>query len=92
MGYGSYLIWALPEESVFIDPRVELYPFEQWADYIDISQARRYDQLLAKYDVDRILLDKTIQAKLSEVLASDPSWQKEYEDRSAQIWKKDDSH
>lgn len=92
MGYGSYLIWALPEGSVFIDPRVELYPFEQWADYIDISQARRYDQLLAKYDVDRILLDKTIQAKLSEVLASDPSWQKEYEDRSAQIWKKDDSH
>jgi hypothetical protein len=91
MGYGSYLIWALPQGSVFIDPRVELYPFEQWADYIDISQARHYDQLLTKYEVDRILLDRTIQAELSEVLASDPSWHREYEDGSAQIWKKDHS-
>ena len=92
MGYGSYLIWALPEGSVFIDPRVELYPFEHWEDYIHISQAKRYKQLLAKYDVDRILLDKTLQSELAEALALDPSWKEEHEDRSAQIWKKiDDS-
>jgi hypothetical protein len=92
MGFGSYLIWALPESSVFIDPRVELYPFEQWEDYIHISQARRYNQLLAKYDADRILLDKTIQSELAEALTLDPSWKEEYDDRSAQIWKKiDDS-
>jgi hypothetical protein len=91
MGYGSYLIWALPSGSVFIDPRVELYPFEQWEDYINISQARQYNQLLAKYEANRILLHKTIQAKLAEALVQDPSWKKEYEDRSSQIWMKIDN-
>jgi hypothetical protein len=87
MGYGSYLIWALPGRGVFIDPRVELYPLEQWEDYIDISHARGYNQLLEKYGADRILLDKGLQPELADALALDPSWNKEYEDRSAQIWK-----
>jgi hypothetical protein len=88
MGYGSYLIWAMPEMNVFIDPRVELYPFEQWEDYIQISQAKRYKQLLAKYSVNRILLDKTLQSELSEALVLDPAWEEEYEDQSTQVWKK----
>jgi hypothetical protein len=88
MGYGSYLIWALPGRSVFIDPRVELYPFEQWQDYIYISHGVRYNQLLEKYGADRILLDKELQPELAGVLASDPSWEKEYEDRRAQIWRR----
>ncbi len=32
MGYGSYLIWAVPEQKVFMDPRIELYPLQQWLD------------------------------------------------------------
>jgi hypothetical protein len=88
MGYGSYLIWALPGRSVFIDPRVELYPFEQWQDYTYISHGVRYNQLLEKYGADRILLDKELQPELAGVLASDPSWEKEYEDRRAQIWRR----
>lgn len=88
MGYGSYLIWALPGRSVFIDPRVELYPFEQWQDYIYINHGVRYDRLLEKYGVDRILLDKELQPELAGTLAADPSWEKEYEDSRAQIWRK----
>ena len=88
MGYGSYLIWALPEQGVFIDPRVELYSYEMWQDYIRIGQGVRYDQLFERYGVDRILLDRASQAELSRQLASDSRWSLEYEDTYAQIWRR----
>jgi hypothetical protein len=86
MGYGSYLIWALPEQKVFIDPRVELYPLEQWQDYIRISRGTRYNELLTKYGANRILLNSTIQKELAIQLHNDPLWLLEYEDDRAQIW------
>jgi hypothetical protein len=88
MGYGSYLIWAVPGQGVFVDPRVELYPYDQWIDYIHITNGTNYDQLLAKYGVDRILLDKKLQPSLSASLTNDPRWTLEYEDQYAQLWSK----
>lgn len=88
MGYGSYLIWALPQEKVFIDPRVELYPLDQWQDYIRISRGTRYDELLDQYGADRILLDTSLQKELARQLPSDPGWRLEYSDDRAQIWVK----
>jgi hypothetical protein len=88
MGYGSYLIWALPEQGVFIDPRVELYPYEQWMDYIHISDGMNYDELLKKYGADRIMLDLEKQKALSELLKDDPLWEMEYHDTYTQIWRR----
>ncbi len=88
MGYGSYLIWALPEPKVFVDPRVELYPYELWLDYIRISRGTRYNALLERYGVDRMLIDKVLQEELAQALEEDPRWEKEYEDERAQIWRK----
>jgi hypothetical protein len=86
MGYGSYLIWAIPDQSVFIDPRVELYPFEQWDDYRRISDGVRYNELLSKYGANQIILDKQLQSQLAGLLPGDNSWRLEYEDAFAQIW------
>jgi len=86
MGYGSYLIWAIPDQGVFIDPRVELYPYEQWLDYVRIGRGIRYNELLAEYGVDRVLLNIDRQEELSHALAGDVAWNKEYEDQYAQIW------
>ena len=86
MGFGSYLVWALPEQGVFDDPRVELYPYEQWLDYIRISGGVRYNELLAAYGADRILLDLEGQAGLAGALKTDPLWTLEYEDATSQIW------
>lgn len=86
MGYGSYLIWALPEQGVFIDPRVELYPYEQWQDYVRITRGARYNEILASYGADRILLDRELQSELVLALENDPEWQKVYEDDRSQIW------
>jgi hypothetical protein len=88
MGYGSYLIWAIPDQGVFIDPRVELYPYDQWQDYLRITRAARYNEILAQYGVTRILLHKELQPELSKALELDPGWIMEYEDQRAQIWNK----
>ncbi len=88
MGYGSYLIWAVPEQGVFVDPRVELYPLELWQDYIRISQGLRYQALLDHYGVTRILLDRELQPGLAEALPTDPAWELEYRDARAEIWRK----
>jgi hypothetical protein len=88
MGYGSYMIWAIPVQGVFIDPRVELYPYEQWQDYANITHGIRCEQLLEKYNVNRVLLSKALQKELSIFLASDSNWKLEYNDSYAEIWTK----
>ena len=86
MGYGSYLIWAFPEQSVFMDPRVELFPYEQWMDYVHINNGSNYNKIFMKYGVDRILLDKKLQPDLAAALVDDHLWKLEYDDQYAQIW------
>jgi hypothetical protein len=79
-GFGSYLMWAAPEQPVFIDTRIELYPYEQWVDYINLGQANNVAQLLRKYDIDGLLLNKKRQAALVEAARTDSAWQARYED------------
>ncbi len=86
MGYGSYFIWAVPDQGVFIDPRVELYPYALWQDYADISRGVRYATLLAKYNVDRVVLDVGLQPDLALSLEEDSDWVQVYADTRAQIW------
>jgi hypothetical protein len=88
MGYGSYLIWAVPDQKVFIDPRVELYPLEMWKDYIKITNGVRSLELLTAYGADRVLLDRERQEELTRVLASSTKWQREYRDDYTEIWRR----
>jgi hypothetical protein len=80
MGYGSYLIWAMPEQKAFIDPRIELYPFAQWRDYINLGQANNLAELLERYQIDGALLSVAEQKPLIEALERDPAWQVRYRD------------
>ncbi len=88
MGYGSYLIWALPQQGVFVDPRVELYPYEQWLDYIRIGRGVRYNELLERYGADRLMLDRELQGELIRALEDDPRWEREYADGRTEIWRR----
>jgi len=91
--YGSYLIHAAPEIPVFVDTRIELYPPDQWDDYLAISMAR-YDWLerLEAYGVNMLLLDKERQPDLVDAVASDPSarnaWEPVYEDDRALVFRR----
>ena len=88
MGHGSYLIWAISGRPVFIDPRVEAYPLAQWEDYLDISGGWRSVELLDRYGADRVLLSLSAQPELSRQLAQSSGWQREYEDRWSEVWRR----
>lgn len=80
MSYGSYLIWAAPGQPVFADPRIELYPYEQWQDYIRLNAGIGVENLLAAYQIDGLLLSNEEQANLLAIMRNDPAWTLRYED------------
>lgn len=86
MSYGSYLIWAAPEQNVFIDPRIELYPYEQWRDYILLGQGADVEALLAKYAIDGLMLSVEEQKPLLEYVRARPDqWRKVYADEETVV-------
>ncbi len=90
MGYGSYLIWELyPQEQVFIDPRVELYPLELWEDYIDITRGRDVAELLNEHDIACVMLDVEQQPQLAQAMPEISGWQRTYADDQSEIWRRE---
>lgn len=75
-GFGSYLIWAAPEGRVFVDPRIELYSYEQWRDYITLGQGKDVDALAQKYGIDGWLVNPATQRDLIPTLDGNPHWQR----------------
>jgi len=84
--YGGYLIWALPEQRVFIDGRADVY---EWAGVLSEYAAwatLRSDPkiLLDKYRVDFCLMAKG--APMSLVLQYLPGWKVVYSDELSVIF------
>ncbi|XSG73549.1 hypothetical protein ACP8Y2_15305 [Herpetosiphon llansteffanensis] len=89
MGYGSYLIWKAGEQlPVFIDPRVELYPIEQWNEYSCIMAGADWERLLAKYAMDTIMVDREIGKDLVSSVQANSAWQEVYADQQSLIFKR----
>lgn len=81
MSYGSYLIWAAPEQPVWADPRIELYPLEQWRDYQLLNSGLEVERLLAAYAIDGLLLSNTEQEPLVEWARARPQeWELRFAD------------
>ena len=90
LGYASYLIWAIPGLTVFVDTRVELYSLQQWEDYFAIGDGHDSLELLARYGVDRVLLKKSDQGGLANALSQASAWRREYDDAWSEIWRRED--
>jgi hypothetical protein len=73
-GFGSYLMWSAPEQRVFIDPRIEHYPLEQWYEYIALGNGEQIDTISARYQFDGFLLHPTHQRALLAALRENPAW------------------
>jgi hypothetical protein len=80
MAVGSYLIWALPSQPVFVDPRIEHYPLPQWRDVEALERGENIDELVARYESDGILCTKEREAPLLGALRRRPEFQLRYED------------
>jgi hypothetical protein len=88
LAFGSYLIWALPHQPVFIDGRTEAFPSAVWEDYIAISYGQNAVGLLEHYGADRALLSRETQSGLSAALSASGRWEREYADDVAELWRR----
>ncbi len=79
-GYGGYLIWALPEQKVFIDGRGDLYEAGgAFSDYLEAANLKPAAfAVLRAYRIQSCLLDRS--EALAAVLSNHPDWRAEYSD------------
>jgi len=89
-GFGGFLIWALPEQKVFIDGRGDIYDwtgvFGEAARWAMIEENPML--LLDKYKINFCLLRRT--APMAQVLPFLPGWKKAYSDDLAVIFVRSD--
>jgi hypothetical protein len=76
--WASWFELALPEDPVFADSRIEIFPAGIWAEYDTVSAGRPgWQEILDRWDVRVLALSRTQQADLVELLetAGDPGWE-----------------
>jgi len=79
-GYGGYLIWALPQQKVFIDGRGDLYEVGgAFSDYLEAANLKPGAfAVLRAYRIQSCLLDRS--EPLATVLSNHPDWRTVYSD------------
>ena len=87
-GYGGYLIWALPEQKVFIDGRGDLY--ERGGVLSDYLQANNLKPatfaVLRAYRIQSCLLQSDYSQALTTALSNNADWKKVYSDNLSTLF------
>lgn len=87
IAFASYMEAACPDLPTFMDTRFELYPIEQWDEYIDLQNGRyRWTEVVEKYGMRYIFADSKDQPNLVDAVAADAGWQEIYRDERAVIF------
>ncbi len=85
--FASYQIFACPGLPVFVDTRFELYPLEQWQDYLAVSGARfDWEEVLARHRVDYLLLGLEAQPHAVRAAEASANWRETYRDDRAVVF------
>ncbi len=72
-GWGGYLVYAWPEQKVFIDGGTDFYGSELMRTYMDITDLRPFwRDSLARWEIDRVLLPT--RSALAHELLREPGW------------------
>jgi len=83
--WGGYLLWALPEEPVFVDGRTDLYDDEFLREYIKVMFIRPdWQEALDKHGVQFVLTERD--SFLATILATQTDWRLVYSDDQAVIY------
>jgi hypothetical protein len=78
--WGSWFEFALPDNPVFVDSRIELFPESVWREYLAVSAGRQgWQGLLDRRRVAAIAAHPEQQARLIPLLRDDPGWSLVYE-------------
>lgn len=90
-GFGGYLVWALPEQKVFIDGRGDV--FERggvFSDYLHIANLKPGAlAVLDNYHVQFCLLERD--EALTSVLSASPEWKRIYSDSVSALYVRNSS-
>lgn len=85
--FSSYLTYALPARLLWIDNRFNAYPPEHWEKYQTISAARpQWDELLDADEINLLMLSRTTQPFLIQVVEESNEWCEQYRDKYAVIF------
>ena len=83
--WGGYLLWALPEEPVFVDARTDLYDDEFLRQYFQVMQIRPgWQDVLDRYGVRLALIERD--SFLAAMLETQADWKLIYQDDQATLW------
>ncbi len=88
MDWGGYLAWRLaPQQRIFVDARLLVYPQEVYEDYRTISLAQPgWADRLAAHGVEAVVVDLAGQPALARALGAHPAWQPAYCDALAAVY------
>jgi hypothetical protein len=87
--WGGYLVWALPEEPVFVDGRTDIYEDEFLREYIEVTFIRPgWQEVLDRYGVRLALTERD--GFLAMAPAMRPDWRLAYADDQAAIYVRGD--
>ena len=82
--WGGYLVWALPEEPVFVDGRTDVYD-EFLPQYVQVMFVRPgWQEVLDRYGVRLALIERD--SLLATMLATQPEWRLVYSDDQAAVF------
>ena len=74
--WASWVEYALPEVSTFVDARFEVVPAEAWADYLAIARAAPdWEARLDRWGIDLVIVDARSEPVLAAALERSPRWQ-----------------
>jgi hypothetical protein len=88
MWWGDWIIWnGPPGIKPFMTTNVHLVPAQVWDDYLRVMNVRPgWQQVLARYAVETILVDKHESPELLQVLRKDTAWQVVHEDPQCAVF------
>jgi hypothetical protein len=86
--WGDYLVWAGPPRlKVFVTSQAHLVPHDVWRDYLAvIRQQSGWEEILDRYSVTTVVLDKPRREALIAKLRKNGAWSVVFEDEVAVIF------
>lgn len=85
--WGSWVEFAVPEDLVAVDSRIEVTPASEWGKYTRVSVAQQgWQQVLDQWGVQAVLASREQQNQLLPWITRDPGWRLVLRDRQGALF------
>jgi hypothetical protein len=85
--WGSWFELAEPDDPVFVDSRIEVFPISVWRDYQDVSVGRQgWQGVLDRWRIGIVVLSPKQQRDLIPLIRRDAGWRLVHEDRDGLVF------